>query len=82
MVTMKDGRADCVGFNPDTLSVVQRGPDWRVTVAETNGYSVAILSSKEDADATMEVIRKKKYTAVCTIGYGTTRTFRYFESAR
>jgi hypothetical protein len=81
MVVLKDGRAECIGFDPDTLSVVQRGEDWRVEVASTNGYSVALLSNKDDAEAALQVIQKKKYTAVCTIGKGA-RTFRYLESAR
>ena len=81
MVGVKGGRADCLGFEASKLSVVQSGQDWRVAMADTAGYTVALLASKDDADATVTVIQKKNYTAVRTIGKGS-RTFRYFESAR
>jgi hypothetical protein len=84
MVSMQDGRAECIGFDPDKLSVGQSGQDWRVRYEESGGFTTAILSSKEDADAALAVIQKNKYTAVCTIGLANKgqKTFRYFESAR
>jgi hypothetical protein len=81
LVGLKDGRADCTGFDPDKLSVVQSGQDWRVTVDGSNGYTVALVASKEDAEAARGVIQKNQYTVSCRIGQGD-RSFRYFESAR
>ena len=81
MVELVDGRAECIGFDPEKLSVAQSGQDWRVQSTEYNGFILGVLSTKEDADAAHEVIKKKHLTAVCTIGKGT-RTFRYFESVR